>query len=81
MTFVEVEKTMNTMKAQRTKKHLINVSPKTSRARNRFINQMDSLHAMEVEQETDTQLFVVSINRRYCFWLNKENDPNWDIIK
>ena len=42
---------------------------------------MDSLHAMEVEQETETKLFVVSINRRYCFWLNKENDPHWNIIK
>ena len=69
------------MKAQRTKKHLINVSPKTSKSKNRFINQMDSLHAMEVEQENDTQFFVVSINRRYCFWLNKENDPHWAILK
>jgi hypothetical protein len=42
---------------------------------------MDSLHAMEVEQENDTQLFVVSINRRYCFWMSKENDPHWTIIK
>jgi len=62
-------------------KKLINIQPKSSKARNRFINQMDSLHAMEVEQETDTQFFVVSINRRYCFWLNKENDSNWQIIK
>lgn len=65
----------------KTKKKLINVQPKSSKARNRFINQMDSLHAMEVEQETDSQFFVVSINRRYCFWLNKENDSNWEIIK
>ena len=65
----------------KTKKQLINVQPKSSKARNRFANQMDKLHAMEVEQETDSQLFVVSINRRYCFWLNKENDPNWSIIK
>jgi len=64
----------------KTKKHLINVQPKTKRALNRFINQMDSLHAMEVEQETDTQFFVVSINRRYCFWLNKEGDDHWEII-
>ena len=78
---MEVEKTMNTMKAQRTKKHLINVSPKSSKAKNRFVNQMDSLHAMEVEQENDTQFFVVSINRRYCFWLNKENDLHWTILK
>lgn len=63
------------------KKKFVNVSPKTNRARNRFINQMDSLHAMEVEQETDDKFFVVSINRRYCFWLEKHNDPNWKIIK
>ena len=65
----------------KTKKHLINVSPKSKKAINRFKNIMDSLHAMEVEQENDTQFFVVSINRRYCFWMNKENDPHWTIIK
>ena len=63
------------------KKHFINVAPKSSKAKNRFKNQMDSFHAMEVEQENDTQFFVVSINRRYCFWLNKENDPHWAILK
>jgi len=72
---------MNTMKAFKTKKQFINVQPKSSKAKNRFVNQMDSLHAMEVEKENATQLFVVSINRRYCFWLNKENDPHWGIIK
>jgi hypothetical protein len=65
----------------KTKKRFVNVKPKNIKAKNRFVNQMDSLHAMEVEQETDTQFFVVSINRRYCFWLNKENDQNWEIIK
>ena len=69
------------MSTSRIKKHLINVSPKSKKAVNRFKNIMDSLHAMEVEQETDTQFFVVSINRRYCFWMNKENDPHWTIIK
>jgi hypothetical protein len=67
--------------SMKTKRHLINVAPKTSKTHNRFCNMMDSLHAMEVEQETDTQFFVVSINKRYCFWLNKENDPHWNIIK
>lgn len=69
------------MKATKTKKFLISVEPKSSKAKNRFANQMDSLHAMEVEQETDSQFFVVSINRKYCFWLNKENDPHWKIVK
>jgi len=72
---------MNSMKALKIKKQFINVQPKSSKAKNRFVNQMDSLHAMEVEQENATQFFVVSINRRYCFWLNKENDPHWSIIK
>jgi hypothetical protein len=63
------------------KKNLINVQPKSSKAKNRFVNQMDKLHAMEVEQETETQLFVVSINSKYCFWMNKQNDPHWEVIK
>jgi hypothetical protein len=63
------------------KKKFVNVVPLSSKARNRFINQMDSFHAMEVEQETNTHYFVVSINRKYCFWLNKLNDPHWKIVK
>jgi hypothetical protein len=65
----------------KTKKKLINIQPKSKKAVNRFKNIMDSLHAMEVEQENDTQLFVVSINRRYCFWMEKQNDPHWEVIK
>jgi hypothetical protein len=65
----------------KTKKQLINVQPKSKKAVNRFKNIMDSLHAMEVEQENDTQMFVVSINRKYCFWMLRENDPHWEIIK
>jgi len=72
---------MISMKAPKTKKHLISVQPKSKKAVNRFKNIMDNLHTMEVEQETDTQFFVVSINRKYCFWMNKENDPHWTIIK
>lgn len=68
-------------KSPKTKKKFVNVVPLSSKAKNRFVNQMDSFHAMEVEQETETQLFVVSINRRYCFWLNKENDSHWEIVK
>ena len=71
---------MNSMKALKTKKQFINVSPKSKKAVNRFKNIMDSLHAMEVEQENDHQLFVVSINRKYCFWIPKGGNEHWDII-
>jgi hypothetical protein len=63
------------------KKKFVNVTPLSSKAKNRFSNIMDSFHAMEVEQETDTHYFVVSINRKYCFWLSKLNDPHWKIVK
>ena len=68
------------MTQTKVKRKMVNVEPISNKAKNRFANVMDKLHTMEVEQETDTQLFVVSINRRYCFWLNKENDPHWEII-
>ena len=65
----------------KTKRKFVNVVPISSKAKNRFINQMESFHAMIVEQETDTQFFVVSLNKKYCFWLNKLNDPHWTIVK
>jgi hypothetical protein len=77
---VEVEKTMNSMKTPKIKKQFINVQPKSSKAKNRFKNIMNSFHAMEVEQENDHQLFVVSINRKYCFWIPKGGNEHWDII-
>jgi hypothetical protein len=51
----------------KTKRKFINVVPKSKKAVNRFKNIMESFHAMVVEQETDTQYFVVSLNKKYCF--------------
>ena len=64
----------------KTKKHLINVSPKTNRARNRFINQMDSLHACVVEKREDGKVFLASISGKYFFWINELSDDHWEII-
>ena len=61
-------------------KKLINIKPKSSRAKNRFTNIMSSLHAMEVEQETDTMFFLASINRQYFTWVPKEGNEHWEII-
>ena len=41
---------------------------------------MSSLHAMEVEQETDQMFFVASINRQYFTWIPKEGNEHWEII-
>jgi len=72
---------MISMKAPKTKKRFVNVIPKSSKAKNRFVNVMQSLHAMEVEQETSDQLFLVSINRMYCAWIPKEGNEHWEITK
>lgn len=64
----------------KTKKQFINVKPKSSKAKNRFVNQMSSLHAMEVEQETDDMFFLSSINRQYFTWIPKIGNEHWEII-
>ena len=63
------------------KKKFINVKPKSPKAKNRFINIMNSFHACEVEQETNDKFFVVSLNRQYCFWIQKTGNEHWEIIK
>jgi len=42
---------------------------------------MQSLHAMEVEQETDTMMFLVSVNRQYCTWVPKQGNEHWEVVK
>ena len=65
----------------KTKKQFVNIKPKSSKAKNRFTNIMSSLHAMQVEQETDDMLFLVSINRQYSTWVPKTGNEHWEIIK
>ena len=64
----------------KTKKRFINIKPKSYKAKNRFVNQMSSLHAMEVEQETDDMFFLASINRQYFTWVPKSGNEHWEII-
>lgn len=64
----------------KTKRKFVNIIPKSSKAKNRFVNIMQSFHAMEVEQETDDKLFLVSINRQYYTWVPKEGNEHWEII-
>ena len=42
---------------------------------------MDKLHGCYVEQEDNGKLFLASINKKNFFWVDKENDPNWKIVK
>ncbi len=63
------------------KRKMVNVEPISSKAKNRFANMMDKLHGCNVEQETNDKMFLASINKKYFFWVDKLNDPNWKIVK
>jgi len=65
----------------KTKRKFVNVVPLTSKAKNRFINIMDSFHACEVEKESNDRLFLVSLNKQYCFWIQKGGNEHWRIEK
>lgn len=59
----------------------MNIVPKSSKAKNRFVNIMGSFHAMKIEQETDTMFFLVSLNGQYCTWVPKKGNEHWSIEK
>lgn len=67
---------MTTMKSE-----FLCVQPKTSKAKNRFANEMHSLHSCRVEKRENGKVFLMSINGRYCFWINESGDDHWSVIK
>ena len=40
---------------------------------------MEGFHSCKVEQEKDGKLFLVSLNRQYCFWIQKNGNEHWKI--
>jgi len=63
------------------KTKFITVKPKSIKAKNRFANLMNGLHSCRVEKEDQEKMFLSSITNMYFFWMKKENDTNWEIIK
>ncbi len=68
----------------------VQVKPLSSKAKNRFFNVMDNNPVCTVEQECDGDLFLVSENRKYSFWMSTRTgsnrfgskvDGHWEIIK
>ena len=63
------------------KRKMVNVEPISSKAKNRFANIMDNLHGCHVEQENNNMIFLASINKCYFFWLPKDGNEHWKIVK
>lgn len=63
------------------KRKIVNVEPISAKAKNRFVNILDSLHGCHVEQEKDDMLFLASLNKKYFMWLPKDGNEHWRILK
>ena len=53
------------------------VTPKSSKAKNRFANLMGSDGTCIIEQVKGDMLFLRSANKRNFFWIHVKNDPHW----
>ena len=53
------------------------VTPKSKKAKNRFANLMGQIDECIVEQMKGTKVFLRSMNGKYFFWVNVNNDDNW----
>ena len=69
------------MMESKVKRKFVNVAPISQKAKNRFVNNMDSLHGCIIEQEKDNMYFLASINKRYFMWLPKNGNEHWKLLK
>ena len=67
-------------KTKMVKTEFICVKPKSSKAKNRFANQMRGLHSCRVEQRKDGKVFLASVSGHYFFWLSEGGDDHWEIL-
>ena len=68
----------------------VKVKPKSSKAKNRFVNTMGNNPVCIIEQDTGGELFLASENRKYFFWVSTregvnrfgdKSDAHWEIIE
>ena len=68
----------------------VQVKPKSSKAKNRLANIMENSPVCIVEQDTGDELFLVSENRKYSFWISTRSginrfgdkaDAHWEVIE
>jgi frataxin-like iron-binding protein CyaY len=65
------------------------VKPKSSKAKNTFVNTLNSNPVFTVEQDTGSELFLAAENRKYFFWVSTRTgtnrfgdkaDAHWEIV-
>ena len=65
------------------------VKPKSSKAKNTFVNTLNSNPVFTVEQDSGGELFLASENRKYFMWVSTrtgtnrfgdKSDAHWEIV-
>jgi len=59
-----------------TDQRTVTVKPLSAKAKNRLANSMDGNPVCVVEQDTGGELFLVSANRKYFFWVATREGTN-----
>ncbi len=62
------------------KRKFVSVEPISAIAKNRFVEDMQSLHSCVVQKEQEDMMHLASINQCYYFWLPKEGNEHWKVI-
>jgi predicted transposase YdaD len=57
------------------------VEPISSHAKDRFDELMNNIHTCKIDFESDCEFYLQSANENYYFVVQKNNDPNWKILK
>ena len=63
------------------KSQFIYIQPKSTDSKLMFDIDLKQLHSCKVIENLPNKLLVKSIAGDYYFWISKESDDNWDIIK
>lgn len=67
--------------ALKTKKKFVCVRPKTQEAEELFEYSMLGLQSCELLDSKEKLYLLKPIRANYTFWMNTENDQNWEIEK
>ncbi len=68
----------------------VKVKPISSKAKNRFANLMENNPVCFVEQDTGSELFLASENRKYFMWVStrtgtnrfgNKSDAHWEVVE
>lgn len=63
------------------KTEFVYIEPKNTNSKLTFEIDFKGLHSCKVLERTSNKLFVKSIAGEYYFWIDKDQDPNWSLIK